>query len=367
MRDKVNEEINMYNENTKIKSLEETILYKKAPFGIDPKNIYHLYNTLHFRSFSGETFLVEANDGKKYKLHWDFNEHGAEVREYYCRFFQKFLPKLIGRDREFLLFEWIEDSFHPSDKCDNFNNLPESEKSFIYYNMGKMLGEGYKKAQDGHLVNIKDEDINTYFAKLISNFSFNIGDKDFPMRINLIRRFEYLKELVLNEGYSLNHIICFCDLSSYNFVYTLNENGKVDKLYYVDEGGIKSRIVDMPISKLFYIKKSINKENRKLFLEGFNEFQDASRWTNSKNYRELLTLITFLRNIIGYSEIKKGLGKIEGKLKVKLTDNDKRKFYNTVFKRNYLLMEEYLKELYINKSNKFLIDILDQRNMKEQI
>jgi|WetSurMetagenome_2_1015567.scaffolds.fasta_scaffold71583_1 thiamine kinase-like enzyme len=240
-------------------------------------------------ALSGEVHLVEYQ-GKKYVLRRCVSSKKAKFYEEYYKKFRKygFFPKLLGRVRNDVLFEYIEGK-----------DLRENEPARIFYQIGRIA------ARINHIKVKGDMDLrfNTQLEELVTGkFRFNskifarknkLGRWKKPKAIMTWQQANEIKEVYDYLRKKAGPIMALDanDITDGNF--RLGDNGKV---YFVDIEAIKPRARGFGIAK-FFMQWGKKKERQQYFEKGYNSVSPMNFF--KKEYADFCFL-SFLMQRINY-------------------------------------------------------------------
>jgi len=268
-------------------------IYKDKPFS-DILNIVNIERLddckdsefdLKLRYY-GVPLQIQDSNGKFYKIRAKPSTGEAKKNERLIRLIPDILPKFYGRDRNYLLFDFLQG-----------RTSAENENPDILFKIGKICGQVNRLKAKG---NKKQELEESYCQKI--NYFFENG------KISLRdcrRTLRIYKKLIMKIKYEV--VLGFNDIRKSNFMIGLQ-----DKLYFVDEDGIEYNIkgysFDNIMLRLYFphVPHESSEKYIKTFILGYNS-------VNSLNFlnEEYMRLLNFLF-LIDNALYLLNMGKING-------------------------------------------------------
>lgn len=233
---------------------------KDKPFS-DLINITHIEPLpVHYSNISSmNAFKIKDSHGKFYKLRVESTSDIAERRERIIKAVSYFLPLFYGRDRKYLLFEFLQGR----------ELVTENESLDIFFKIGTMYGEINKLKYDGSKEEMEDKmcrKIKFIFEKkIISVEDYTIVSTIYD---ELRRTIEY--DIVLDV----------VDFSRSNFMIVSS-----NKVYLVDDNAIRYTIKGYGL--IPQRLPCVNEEQRKALLDGYKSVNSIDFL--QKDYQKLLT------------------------------------------------------------------------------
>ncbi|MBI2666678.1 hypothetical protein HYX13_03645 [Candidatus Woesearchaeota archaeon] len=218
-------------------------------------------------AISGESFQIIDAIGKKYKLRRCENEEKAKEIEAHVRRLPRYFPRFYGRDRYYLLFEWMDGELFQ----DMENISPE-----ICYKVGKIMGEAHALEElDPH------KKVGKWYAGRFREIKkAGILDEENLAKVQLFYK-NHRKKLQLDV------VLEFHDAGLPNLMY------KEGRVYYVDEGGFGKKVKGLGLTKpLRWMKTAGQKE---AFWRGYNEHYSSDYFDN--DYQRFMEFLQLLRTL----------------------------------------------------------------------
>lgn len=250
-------------------------ILKDKPFGMEIKEIKSLSGD---GALSGQSFVVINNEGVKFKLRACSDVEHAKRIETNVKLLPHAFPKFFGRDRNYVLFEWVDGELW-------YDALGKPIPDSIFYQLGKIIGEAHElndvkpgKSADGFfsalLRDIKDS------GKVSSEFIKAISDK-------------YSK---LRKGLKVDVVLEINDIHPRNFIISDLDKPERAKLYFVDEDGFGHKIKGLGMAKPLFIEKIVKKESQlKAFWNGYKEHHSNDYF--DKDYQNFVTFVQLVRSL----------------------------------------------------------------------
>ncbi len=226
--------------------------------------------------FYGVSFRIRDSIGRLYKLRAYSSVETAVEQESIVQLIPHILPKFYGRDRNYLVFEFLR-----------ARPIIDNESPDIFYKIGKMYGEvNSLKAGDDKKQELKE----IYYQKIDCFLEQGIVSRQNHQKILGIYR-----KLCRNITYKV--VLGFNDLNKGNFMIDLE-----NKLYFVDEDAIEYNIkgygLDNMIYRFYFGSPPIEfkDEYTKAFFLGYDSV-NSSVFLN-QGYQKLLTFLFMIDNVL---------------------------------------------------------------------
>ena len=235
---------------------------KDKPFS-DLINITHIepLHTHYGNIGCATSFKIQDSQGKFYKLRVEPKSSTAEEREQFIKAVSHFLPLCYGRDREYLLFEFLQGR----------ELVTENESLDLFFKIGTMYGEINKLKYDGSKEEMEDKMCRKikfiFHKKIISAQDYKIVSAIYD---ELRRTIEY--DIVLEVA----------DFSRSNFMIV-----SPNKVYLVDDGALKYKMKGYGL--IPQRLPGTNKEQREALFNGYKSVNSLDFF--KKDYKKLLTLL----------------------------------------------------------------------------
>lgn len=227
--------------------------------------------------FYGVSFRIKDSIGKLYKLRVYASVEAAVRQEGVVLLVPHVLPAFLGRDRNYLLFEFLEGRL-----------LADNEKPDTFFQIGKICGE---------VNNLRDTDNNgrelekRYYQKIDCFFKKNIVSYGDHQKIISTYR-EFMRDIKYEV------VLGFNDIQKCNFMISSD-----NKLYFIDEDAVEYNIkgygFDNVIERFYYSCQNLvefQEEYTEAFFSGYNSVNCANFL--SKNYKQFSLFLYLIDNAI---------------------------------------------------------------------
>ncbi|MBW2046075.1 MAG: hypothetical protein JRI96_14530 [Deltaproteobacteria bacterium] len=221
------------------------------------------YGDLKRRFLSyGVNVRIRDSNGKFYKLKVSPSIRIAKKYERIINLVPHILPKFYGRDRNYLLSEFLDG-----------RTLTKDESLDIFFEAGKMCGEISKYKAEPN----KKKEFENINCKIIKSLLKKqvISSKDYQ---KILKSYEYLAQKI-----EYDVVLAPLDIKLSNFMLDSQ-----NKLYFVDEDGI-----DYNINGVWLDYLKFDKKQNKAFLKGYHSVSPL-RFFNNKEYLRLAIFISSL-------------------------------------------------------------------------
>ena len=227
---------------------------------------------------SGESFMITDKHNKKYKFRFCSTIKEAKIIEKNVKLLPNAFPKFYGRDKNQVLFEWINGTLF-------YDMLSKPIPKEVYYQIGKLVGEAHEL---NDIDNSKSAD--AFFDSMIK--TIKDSKKLEKSLINkLIQTHNKLKRKL-----KIDIVLEINDIHPRNFVIKNESNLNKIKVYFIDEGGFGHKIKGLGIAKPFFTEGIIkSKIQRNAFWKGYTEHHSNDYF--DKDYQKFVTFIQIIRSI----------------------------------------------------------------------
>lgn len=208
---------------------------------------------------------IKDASGRLYKLRMVRTIEMAKRGERIVRLVPHILPKFYGRDRNYLLFEYLQGRM-----------LTRNEKPEIIFQLGKMCGEANKFKAD---IAEKRKFVEYYYSVIKSFFKRKLIN--FKEYRNILKTYEFLLKKIKHEV-----VLGITDMWLPNFLLASQ-----NRVFLVDELALDYNIqgyVFMLLSRL------CSKEQEKLFFKGYASVNSIKFL--SPTYKKLIIFIKLLES-----------------------------------------------------------------------
>lgn len=234
-------------------------------------------------AISEETYKLIDNNNNKYKLR--ISSRAKEI-EKNVKKFKKWFPKLYGRHKEILLFEWID-----APTWREAQLTPAVEKEACYQ-LGKMIGEIHEAKE----IN-KNKSAKEFFEDCIQEIKKEKRtEKDLIEQAEELHK-EFLKKIQTDIVLELN------DIHTRNMIIKNSHHPTKARVYFVDEDGLGHKIKGLGLAKPLLIEKFISTKTQvESFWKGYNEHHSNNYF--DKDYQSYVQLVQLVRTIATRTRIK---------------------------------------------------------------
>lgn len=229
-------------------------------------------------ALSNQTYLLIVEDNKKYKLRCCSKIEQAERIERNVKLLPNAFPKFLGRDKNYVLFEWIDGELL-------YDVLSKSIPKEVYYQIGEIVGEAHA-LNDINLSKSPDKFFN-YIIKQIEEGK-QIGDDLLKKIVQIYKK--------LKGKLKVDIVLEINDIQPRNFMIKNRLNPEKIKVYFVDEDGFGHKIKGLGLAKPLLIEGLIKtKEQKDAFWEGYNKHHDSTYFDNK--YQEFVKFMQIIRSL----------------------------------------------------------------------
>jgi hypothetical protein len=203
--------------------------------------------------FYGISLQIKDFDGKFYKLRTYSSIEAAIRKERLILLVPHSLPKFYGRDRNYLLFEFLQG-----------RSLTVNERPDVFFKIGKMCGE---------VNNLQQEDEKKYELKESYCQKINcIFEQDIVPYQNYQEIISNYRKVLSEEKYEVT--LGFNDIQRCNFMIGLD-----DKLYFTDEDALEYNIKGYGFHDVIFrfcpSTSGFIKEYKRAFFLGYNSINSS--------------------------------------------------------------------------------------------
>jgi len=220
----------------------------------------------------GLSLRIKDYQGKFYKLRVFPSTKMAEKQESIVQLVSKIFPKFYGRDRNYLLFEFLD-----------ARTISKDENPDIFLRIGEMCGEVNNIKADGNA----KKDLEEHYYTVIESFL----KKGIISSEDLRRILMVYKKLLCEIQYKV--VLSIMDIQFANFMLDSQ-----NKLYFVDEDGIDYNIQGYGFDTF---SDKFDKKQIKYFFKGYNSVNSIKFY--DKDYEKLVIFLHLVEKIQWHSNV----------------------------------------------------------------
>jgi hypothetical protein len=234
---------------------------------------------------SGEAFQVLDSEGRRFKLRSCASVARATRIERNVKHMARGLPQFMGRDRNYLLFEWVEgQSLHEL----RSTSIPIP----VFRELGRLAGAAHALDEVA-----KWATADRYFKSLIRTLK---KTKRVPR--DFLRRLKRHHKL-LRGSREIPVVLEIGDFHPRNFMFDAVDDPEAVRGWFVDEAGFTYRIKGLGLAKPLFTEKLIKTpEQLDAFWQGYGEFHSNAYF--DADYQAYVAFVQRVRTLA--SKAKRG-------------------------------------------------------------